>query len=204
MYNTTAQTLRFLQSENQRLQEENESLREEVSTLREFVKVLRDLSRSIQTVSTEQSPASLLRKILYAALKVLDAADGSMILLDEDGDELVFEVVLGEAQDRLQGYRIPADTGIAGWVLSTGEPQIVNRPRLDSRFFAAVDETFQFRTISLIAVPLIARGKAIGVVEVLNKFNEEDFTEVDLNMLSILAFIAANILEAMRYRKISV
>ncbi len=192
---TTIQTLRFLQMENLRLQEENEALREEVYILQEYVRALRALSQAAQTITSEVDLMALLDKIMYATLNVMDAADGSLILLDEEADELVFVVVRGSARDALQGYRIPKDTGIAGWVVTHTEPQVVNKARLDHRFSGHIDETFDFQTTSLMCVPLIACDKVIGVIEVLNKFSGQEFNEADFNLLTILAHIAAEAID---------
>ncbi|MDH7475833.1 MAG: GAF domain-containing protein, partial [Anaerolineae bacterium] len=91
----------------------------------------------------------------------------------------------------LQGYRIDKNMGIAGWVATHGEPVIVNNARQDARFSPFVDDSFGFRTNSLICVPLVAEGRTIGVIEVLNKFSGENFTDTDLDLLTILASVAA-------------
>lgn len=191
----SSQLIRFLQGENQRLKDENHLLREEVMALRDYLDALRALQRSVETITTEEDPIALLDKILYSVLTVLDCADGSLMLLDEERDELMFAVVHGELGQSLRGYRIPADMGIAGWVVKHKEPQIVNNVRTDQRFSSYVDETFQFTTYSLLAVPLVLRGKVLGVIEALNKFTKEDFNETDVDLLSTLAYIAATAIE---------
>jgi len=189
--NSSSSALRFLQSENRRLREENESLREEVLALREYMKALRTLHQATQTFTAEQQLEPLLARIMYAALRVMDAADGSLALLDESTGQLVFAVVLGELKSSLQGYRIDKGMGIAGWVAAHGEPVIVNNAHQDRRFSSFVDDSFGFRTNSLICVPLIVQGRVIGVIEVLNKFSGEPFTDTDLDLLTILASMAA-------------
>jgi GAF domain-containing protein len=128
-------------------------------------------------------------------MKAMDAADGSLLLVDHDTDELVFAVVKGTLQSKLRGYRISKATGVAGWVATHAEPLIVDRPWLDDRFYARVDETFGFKTISLICAPLLSQEKVIGVIEVLNKFSQQAFNEIDLDLLTILAHIAAEAIE---------
>jgi GAF domain-containing protein len=90
---------------------------------------------------------------------------------------------------------MPADEGIAGWVATHQEPQIVNNVRTDTRFFSDVDDRFQFQTYSLLAVPMVLSGKVLGVIEVLNKFSKQDFVEADVDLLSTLAYIAATAIE---------
>lgn len=191
----SSQVLKFLQQENQRLKEENSLLREEVMALRDYLAGLRSLQRAVETITSEEEPLVLLDKILYSALTVVDCADASIMLLDDETNELVFVVVHGQLGQLLPGYRIPADMGIAGWVATHREPQIVNNVWGDQRFYRSVDETFQFETYSILGVPIILRGKVLGVIEVLNKFNKQDFTETDVDLLSTLAYIAATAID---------
>jgi GAF domain-containing protein len=191
----SSQVLRFLQQENQRLQDENRRLREEVMALRDYLAGLRALQRAAESITAEEEPLALLDKILYSALTVVDSANGSILLLDEEKNELLFAIVHGELGQTLPGHRIPADTGIAGWVATHREPQIVNNVRADQRFFSYIDELFHFQTYSLLCVPMISRDRLLGVIEVLNKFNQQDFNEADVDLLSTVAYIAATALE---------
>ena len=194
---TTTQTLRLLQRENIDLKEENERLQEEVLALREYLQGLRALQQDTQAIASARDLESFLSRVLYTALKAMDAADGSLMLVDYETDELVFAVVKGMLQSTLQGYRFPKTAGVAGWVATHAEPLIVGNPRLDDRFYSRIDETFGFETTSLICVPLLGQDKVIGVIEVLNKFSRQAFNEVDLDVLTILAHIAAEAIERM-------
>jgi GAF domain-containing protein len=191
----SSQVLKFLQQENQRLQEENRLLREEVMALRDYLAGLRSLQRAAETIAAEEDPLMLLDKILYFALTVIDASDGSVLLLDPEANELVFVVVQGELGQILTGHRIPADLGIGGWVATHKEPQIVNNVRADQRFYSVVDEMFHFETYGLACVPMVSRDRVLGVIEVVNKFSGQDFTEADVDLLSMLAFIAATAID---------
>jgi signal transduction protein with GAF and PtsI domain len=192
---TTTQTLRLVQRENIDLKEENERLQVEVLALREYLQGLRALQQEAQAITSAQELESFLSKVLYTALKAMDAANGSLLLVDDNTDELVFAVVKGTIQSELRGYRIPKTAGVAGWVATHAEPLLVGRARLDDRFYSRVDETFGFETTSLVCAPLLGQDKVIGVIEVLNKFSQEAFNEVDLDLLTILAHIAAEAIE---------
>jgi GAF domain-containing protein len=192
---TTTQTLRLLQRENADLKDENERLQEEVLALREYLRGLQALQQDAQAITSAQELELFVGKVLYTAMKAMDAADGSLLLVDYDTDELVFAVVKGTLQSKLRGYRISKTTGVAGWVATHAEPLIVDRPWLDDRFYSRVDETFGFKTISLLCVPLLSQEKVIGVIEVLNKFSQQAFNEIDLDLLTILAHIAAEAIE---------
>lgn len=173
------------------VQQENARLKEEVDRLREYVHSLQWLYRAAQRLLSERDIMALLDKTLYYAMLVLDAQDGSVLIIDEETDELVFVLVQGTVRERLPGYRIPSNDGIAGWVAEHREPTIVNNARSDMRFSSRVDEAFDFETHSLVCAPLISRGKVLGVVEILNKSGNLSFSETDQDLLSVLALIAA-------------
>jgi GAF domain-containing protein len=193
-------TLRFLQHENTRLKDENASLHEENTALRGYMSSLQDLHRAAQQIVSEENLFDLLDKILYSALNVLQANDGSLLLLDEETGELAFVLVHGDIRQELRGYRISSQAGIAGWVATNHQPLIVNNPRQDGRFSEEIDVGFDFQTRSIVCVPMIARGKLVGVIELLNKQNDEEFTEADSTLLSILGIVAATALEEMQAR----
>jgi signal transduction protein with GAF and PtsI domain len=191
----SSQVNRFLQQENQRLNKENRRLREEVLALRDYLAALRSLQRAAESITAEDDPLVLLDKILYSALTVVDCADGSIMLLDEETNELAFVVVHGALGQTLPGFRMSAEEGIAGWVVKNQEPQVVNNVGMDQRFFRVVDESFHFETYSLLAVPMLSRGDVLGVIEVLNKFNQRAFSDADVDLLSTLAYIAATAID---------
>jgi len=194
---STADThlIRFLQQENIRLKEENRLLTNEVRALRRYVRALRRLQETVQRFTPQEDILDLLDETLDCALALLDAADGSLLLIDEETDELVFVLVHGTVREMLPGYRFDRRQGIAGWVAEHVEPLIVNDVRTDPRFLPEVDQRFGFVTRSVVAVPLAARGKVFGVVEVLNKRSGEDFTDDDVGLLSILATLCASALD---------
>ena len=158
----TTNPLNTLQRENVRLQAENKRLNVELRSLRKFVEVLVDLADIQQQVKNEVKVLPLLDGILRQALKLLNAPDGSLLLLDQTGKELVFPIVHGEIAPDLEGFRIPADQGIAGWVVKNAEATLVRDVRSDQRFFRDVDERFRFHTLSVAAAPLLGDGRVIG------------------------------------------
>lgn len=183
--------IRNLQVEASRLKEDNRLLREDLTALRASVRALRQLHHQTRVIDPQVDVRALLGSILNAALTVLKAGDGSLILLDEDTGELVFTVAQGAAAEALVGYRLPAGAGIAGWVAAHQEPQIVRNAQLDPRFSPLVDQQFNFSTQSLVCVPLVYDDRVMGVIEAVNKQTDNDFDEEDLDLLVIVAQIAA-------------
>jgi GAF domain-containing protein len=191
----TTNTVRFLQEENQRLQQQVAELQESNSYLRECLKSIRGLQWAVEKLGTQVELQGLLDRIMYEALRMVDAEDGSLSLVDEESRELVWVVVRGELQEKLQGYRMSLDRGVGGWVATHQEPVVVNDISQDDRFSPEVDRMFHFRTQSLTCVPLVSRGKVLGVIEVVNKFSGRPFDDRDVEMLIMLAPIAATAID---------
>jgi len=150
---------------------------------------LQDISR---TLSSELDLNRLLRKIVHAAVEVLNASTGSLLIWDPTDNSLVFAVTEGgEGEgETLKQSRMPADQGIAGWIFTHRQPVIIEDAWQDERFFKGIDESLGYRTKSLIGVPLMTKGEMIGVLEVLKRSGEK-FDEQDLDTLSALAGQAA-------------
>lgn len=184
----------FLGQENARLTDENNQLKRELSSLREFVKILTEFSNAANNVASDEELLPTLRHILTKAMDLLNAPDGSLSLLDEAAKELVFVLVYGKLSGNLEGYRLPADEGIAGWVVKHRKPALVRDVRRDQRFFATVDEAFRFRTQSIAAAPLIGNGKVFGVIEVLNQPGDQPFSEDDMALLNLMCRFAGEAL----------
>jgi len=123
----------------------------------------------------------------------------SLLLLDPDKHDLVFQIVVGEAADRLQGTHIPADRGIAGWIVKNRQAVIVENVAKDNRFNKEMDKFSGFSTQSIIGVPLKTRNKVIGVIELINKLNGEEFNAFDLKTLQTIGEFSAIAIEKILY-----
>lgn len=186
------ENLKFVQEEAKRLTDENRDLRVALSALQESVRALSELYLIAQEVDSDTNVVRLLTGILDSALEVLKASDGSLLLIDEETGELVFTVVRGEKAEELEGYRLAKGQGIAGWVTDNRQPQIVLDVRRDPRFFSMVDEAFHFKTRSMVCVPVyLDETRVMGVIEVLNKVSDREFTQDDLNLMLVVAQLAA-------------
>jgi len=191
----TSSSMRFLQQENARLHEENQHLKTRVEALQEYLLAVDALEQATHSLSNEKDLMRLLDKTLSYAISVLGASDGSLLVMDEESGDLVFVLVHGKVREVLPGYRIPGNEGIAGWSIQNKQPVIVNNVHNSPNFSERVDQAFDFETRSLMCAPLVTRRKTLGVIEVVNKVSGEDFIDTDLNLLSILALVAAIALE---------
>jgi signal transduction histidine kinase len=138
----------------------------------------------------------LLKNIMDVAIDLVEAEEASILFYDQHFHRLYFETATNaDSSPLLQKLFIPEES-IAGWVALNRTPQIVNNVQQDERHFD-IDQKINFISRSLIAVPLIARQKLIGVLEVLNK-KQGQFDEEDQEILLALAAQAAVAIENSR------
>ena len=142
-------------------------------------------------LGSEQSYRELLQSIVEVARAIFKAKASSIFLLDEEADELVFEAVSGEDSQSLMGERFPSSTGIAGFVLVSRQPLVIDDVGADPRFARDVAEKTGFMPKGLMAVPLLHEERALGVLEVLDRPQDSKFTLVEMELLGLFANQAA-------------
>lgn len=133
----------------------------------------------------------LLTKITESARQICDVKADSILLLDKKKNELYFKIALGEKGNEIKKVVLPVGEGVAGWVAKNGQPLIINDVSVDPRFSKKTDELTKFKTKSILCVPIKFKEEILGVLEILNKSNDEEFTDTDLQYLTILASQAA-------------
>ena len=161
---------------------------EELTVLSE---ITRKLVLSVQT-------SNHIAFILSSAKEILNASASSVILVDEKKKELFFEFADGNVGGLITQVRINIASGIAGWVAREGKPLIVNDVKSDQRFSVDLDRITGFVTRSIICVPILVQSQVIGVIEVVNRKDGSDFREQDLEVLKVLANIAATAIDRVR------
>ena len=142
-------------------------------------------------LGTEERHRELLRSIVEVARAIFGARASSILLLDEAAGELVFEAVAGEGEETLVGTRLPAGTGLAGWVLSTRQSIVVEDVETDPRFARDTAQSTGFVPKGLMAVPLLDGERALGVLEVLDRPQRSRFSLAEMELLGLFAGQAA-------------
>ncbi len=189
---------RYLKQEITHLQQENQSLREEVISLREYVGAVESLMDAVNELDPKAEIVPLLDRILYNAMTVTNSKDGSLLVVDDETNELAFVLAKGDVStEKLAGQRLPMGKGIAGWVAKNNKPTIVNSARHDPRFFPGIDDAFKFQTNSVLAAPIVGRGKVLGVIEVLNKQTGKQYEVTDQMLMELLCRFAGDCLATM-------
>lgn len=132
----------------------------------------------------------LLKRIMMESARLVGAESSSLMLYDEETEELYFEVALGPRSDRVREIRLPILQGICG--AAARERRVINVPdvRADPRWLRSVDQHTQYTTRNLVATPILHKDRLVGVIEVLNKQDGDAFTEADIVILEAVSIQA--------------
>ena len=149
----------------------------------------RDLRAAVAwgVIGSTETFGQLLGAIVEVARSIFGAKASSILLLDEAAEELVFEAVVGEGEGELLGMRFPAGNGIAGWVLATRTPLILEDVRSDPRFAGDVAADTGYVPSGLMAAPLLHEERALGVLEVLDRPAQSHFSLEEMDLLGLFA-----------------
>jgi GAF domain-containing protein len=149
-------------------------------------------------LGAEESYRSLLQATVEVARAIFHAQAASVFLLDEEADELVFEAVAGKGAGDLVGKRFPSSTGVAGWVLTTRQPLVVDDLTADTRFSREAAESTGYVPRGIMAVPLLVEERSLGVLEVLDRPADSTFTLAEMDLLGLFANQAAVALDLLQ------
>ena len=160
-------------------------------------RLAQQLQRLLQAIEASgrailpSSNRDLLQSIVDAAARIFGAAAASIALVDEKQQALEFKVAYGVGNEDVVGMRISLDSGIAGYVVMTGQPIAISNVQQDARFNREFAKSTGYVPRSILATPLLWGDRVIGVMEVLDKINAPSFGMQDMELLGLFAHQAA-------------
>ncbi len=137
----------------------------------------------------------ILSIVMVKISELLQPKNWSLLLVDEEKNEMRFEIAVGAGADKIKDLRLKVGEGIAGWVAKEKKPVLVPDVSRDSRFSKKADDASKFVTKSVVCVPLVNHGKCYGVIELINKVEDGNFGDEDLMMLTTIADYTAIAIE---------
>lgn len=182
------------------LEAENARLRSQAEDAA-FVGELRARLAQVGATASLSAPtehSALLEQIVQAAMHVLNARAGSLYLVEEESEQLVWEVALGERAAALVGRRIPLGQGVAGWVAATGQAIAVADVQQDPRWAQDVGRAVGYAPKTMLAMPLLLRDRVTGVLQLLDRDGGNPFSPADMATLGRFANQAAVAIEQSR------
>ena len=148
----------------------------------------------------------VLETLMAKAGEVMTAEASSLMLVDEETQELYFHVLKNkdDAQsEALRSIRLKLGEGIAGWVAKNAQPVLVEDCSKDPRFSRRGDQVSHFVTRTMMCVPLRVRSRVLGTIQVLNKRDGSFFNDRDLRIFETLATQAAIAIENARLHEMA-
>jgi Nif-specific regulatory protein len=139
----------------------------------------------------------LLTQIIDSAARLCEGEASSLLLLNRETGELYFEVALGMGVE-VKKYTMKAGEGIAGWVVEHNKSVIVNDVQNDARYLIELFKQIGYPCKTMMAVPMRIKDECIGVIELINKKGDKNFTRDELEWLEIFSNQAAIALQNAR------
>lgn len=140
---------------------------------------------------------SILQTIMEKMAEYFRPDTWSLLMVDQEKDELYFAIAVGDAAEALKNVRLKVGEGIAGWVAKNGERLIVPDVVNDVRFAKRIDEMTKWETRSIICVPLRSKHRVLGVIQLVN-VNMDGFRDEEVFFLQSLCDYAAIAIENAR------
>ena len=187
--------------EQYHLVQENKELVGDLQYILGEMDFMHEIARRILTIKTLPE---LLNDIMESSKMLMHAEASSLLLYDEEDAQLHFLVARGDKGQMVKQYSVDVGSGIAGWVAEQRESLVVPDCYADSRFNPEYDQMTNFRTRSMICVPMLRDDRLLGVLQVLNKENEEVFDARDLKIFETLASQCAVAIENAKLLEVQV
>lgn len=187
----------MLREENAQLKARGEKLSARLTRYQQAFRALERMDETMRAMGTLLDLRKLIGDLLTLTLHACDSENGSLLLLDDETNELVFTEVIGDTREQLLDHRIDAGTGIVGHVIQTQQAMLVSDVHKSSQWSSEVDEAIGFNTNALMCAPLFNSEKTYGAIEVINNKSSAEFDENDLAILRVSArFISEALAEA--------
>src|SRR5436309_2295224 len=153
----------------------------------EEISIFHDVAKAL---TSSLNLDSILQTIMEKMAVFFRPDTWSLLMVDEQKDELYFAIAVGDAADALKSIRLKVGEGIAGWVAKHGESLLVPDVYRDPRFAKRIDEMTKWQTRSIICVPLKSKHRVLGVIQLIN-CAMESFTDNEMFFLHALCDYAA-------------
>ena len=178
----------------------NQVIEERLKSFQEEANIYNEIGK---TLTSSLEIGEILQKIMHTIVDYFRPGNWSLLLFDENTNDLYFEIVVGEVSNKIKDIRIKLGEGIAGWVALHGQPLLVPDVNQDPRFLQKIDKISHFSTESIVAVPMKSKDKVLGVIELINNNELNPLGKRDLEILTTVADYAAIALENSRnYQRI--
>jgi putative methionine-R-sulfoxide reductase with GAF domain len=148
---------------------------------------LEEVFELTQDVNQKSNQEEALYFMLDLAIERVRVDSGSVFLADINQHDLFFGAARGPKAGEVMKFRIKMGQGIVGFCAEEGVGLAVSDVNKDSRFYAAISEKIGYPTRSILCVPMQMEGRVVGALELINKQENDVFSEQDLNVANFIA-----------------
>ena len=167
-------------------------LEQELTSLRSVVSELKVLNEIAVAATKIVSAGQMLDLILKKSIKAVDAEQGSILTVSKSGNKIVSTLVRQDDNSKLK-HKYHISTNITGWVLLHKKSLLIEELSTDDRFTKTEEECKDIH--SVLCVPIWFSGRIIGILLMTNKKSESKFNSTDLDLLSIIAIQAGQLIK---------
>jgi diguanylate cyclase (GGDEF)-like protein len=153
-------------------------------------------------LGSDQEPAALLSRLSELCCTLLACDSCSVMLLDAGRTELLARAAWGLRTEKVHRLSFAMGEGVAGWVAEKASPALIDDVSNDFRFLV-LDETPRTPIVSMLCVPMIARGQVVGVLTATSG-QPAFFRPSDIELLGFLATTIALDMENLRLHRVAV
>lgn len=179
--------IQMLRDENELLKTRNHQVGGRLARLQQAFRALNDIDAKTRQLSSTTDIVMLFKQLLELVLHTCNTENGSLIMLDDETNELEFVEVIGDSHDALINHRIDVNTGIVGTTIKTGQAKLIANVHASNQWSSSIDDYLSFHTESLMCAPLQIGDRVIGAIELVNHTGDDTFDENDLNVLRVAA-----------------
>ena len=155
----------------------------------------KSLLNLLRNFSAESDYKKALQSMVSLAAELTNSEVASILKYEEADKHLHFLALSHTQYDAMQSLRIPVSSSIAGWVYKNAKTLVVQDVQEDERFYSEIDKILKFQTRSILVVPLLVKGKPVGVLEAINQTSRTHYNGEDVIILETLASQVAFIIE---------
>jgi len=142
-------------------------------------------------LSSVQDQGRLPEVIVNTAARMMQARASSLLLIDESGEKLRFEVTTGPKKREIKNHELEIGQGIAGHVAETGTPLLVKDVTRDTRWYKPITDKIHFSVKSIACSPIKIKSEIVGVLQIIDRKDGGTFENEDLEILNVFANVCA-------------
>ncbi len=176
--------------------DELSKLREENNRLKKSIEDLWSINQLARMISSTMPVEEILEHVASVSVKALGAEQGTISLVDEQEIHDPFKTIIRKVDNSSIKGKLRLDEELSGWMMKNRKPLMINDFSEDTTFSGFHSSVKKIE--SVLSVPLLCKGKFIGILNLFNKKNMRGFTSDDQRLLSIIGSQSAQVIESAR------